>query len=381
MERRVQVKYMLLIDELSRRLQEYRPKLDELHSVLNIDAARQELEQLHNKAAEPGFWDNMESSQKILQRTKSLETSIENDRKLFSQAEDISTMIEMYGEENDEELLQEIKSELESFCLMIDKLTLSTLLTGEYDSSNAILNLHAGAGGTEAQDWTEMLLRMYVHWGEQHGYKVSVLDSLDGGDAGIKSASVIFEGANAYGYLKSEAGVHRLVRISPFDASGSRHTSFSAVEVMPEIDEDMSVEIRPEDIKMDVFRSSGAGGQHINKTSSAVRLTHIPTGIVTSCQTQRSQVQNREYAMKLLVAKLVEIKEREHLARIEDIKGVQKEIAWGSQIRSYVFMPYTLVKDHRTGYENGNVQAVMDGDLDGFINAYLKALSNNTLEK
>ena len=381
MERRVQVKYMLLIDELSRRLQEYRPKLDELHSVLNIDAARQELEQLHNKAAEPGFWDNMESSQKILQRTKSLETSIENDRKLFSQAEDISTMIEMYGEENDEELLQEIKSELESFCLMIDKLTLSTLLTGEYDSSNAILNLHAGAGGTEAQDWTEMLLRMYVHWGEQHGYKVSVLDSLDGGDAGIKSASVIFEGENAYGYLKSEAGVHRLVRISPFDASGSRHTSFSAVEVMPEIDEDMSVEIRPEDIKMDVFRSSGAGGQHINKTSSAVRLTHIPTGIVTSCQTQRSQVQNREYAMKLLVAKLVEIKEREHLARIEDIKGVQKEIAWGSQIRSYVFMPYTLVKDHRTGYENGNVQAVMDGDLDGFINAYLEALSNNTLEK
>lgn len=381
MERRVQVKYMLLIDELSRRLQEYRPKLDELHSVLNIDAARQELEQLHNKAAEPGFWDNMESSQKILQRTKSLETSIENDRKLFSQAEDISTMIEMYVEENDEELLQEIKSELESFCLMIDKLTLSTLLTGEYDSSNAILNLHAGAGGTEAQDWTEMLLRMYVHWGEQHGYKVSVLDSLDGGDAGIKSASVIFEGENAYGYLKSEAGVHRLVRISPFDASGSRHTSFSAVEVMPEIDEDMSVEIRPEDIKMDVFRSSGAGGQHINKTSSAVRLTHIPTGIVTSCQTQRSQVQNREYAMKLLVAKLVEIKEREHLARIEDIKGVQKEIAWGSQIRSYVFMPYTLVKDHRTGYENGNVQAVMDGDLDGFINAYLKALSNNTLEK
>ena len=381
MERRVQVKYMLLIDELSRRLQEYRPKLDELHSVLNIDAARQELEQLHNKAAEPGFWDNMESSQKILQRTKSLETSIENDRKLFSQAEDISTMIEMYGEENDEELLREIKSELESFCLMIDKLTLSTLLTGEYDSSNAILNLHAGAGGTEAQDWTEMLLRMYVHWGEQHGYKVSVLDSLDGGDAGIKSASVIFEGENAYGYLKSEAGVHRLVRISPFDASGSRHTSFSAVEVMPEIDEDMSVEIRPEDIKMDVFRSSGAGGQHINKTSSAVRLTHIPTGIVTSCQTQRSQVQNREYAMKLLVAKLVEIKEREHLARIEDIKGVQKEIAWGSQIRSYVFMPYTLVKDHRTGYENGNVQAVMDGDLDGFINAYLKALSNNTLEK
>ena len=358
-------------DGIVARVAKLKEGLEEMRGYLKIEERQERLSKAEARQAEPGFWDNMESSQKILQRTKSLETSIENDRKLFSQAEDISTMIEMYGEENDEELLQEIKSELESFCLMIDKLTLSTLLTGEYDSSNAILNLHAGAGGTEAQDWTEMLLRMYV----------SVLDSLDGGDAGIKSASVIFEGENAYGYLKSEAGVHRLVRISPFDASGSRHTSFSAVEVMPEIDEDMSVEIRPEDIKMDVFRSSGAGGQHINKTSSAVRLTHIPTGIVTSCQTQRSQVQNREYAMKLLVAKLVEIKEREHLARIEDIKGVQKEIAWGSQIRSYVFMPYTLVKDHRTGYENGNVQAVMDGDLDGFINAYLKALSNNTLEK
>ncbi len=372
---------MLLIDELNARLTEYLPKLRELHSVLNIEAAKEEIEQLHNKAAEPGFWDDMDKSQKILQRTKSLENAVENDRRLNVQAEDIATMIEMYKEENDDELIEEIKQEIDGFCDKIDKLTLSTLLTGEYDHSNAILNFHAGAGGTEAQDWTEMLLRMYIHWGEQHGYKVSVLDTLDGGDAGIKSASVIIEGENAYGYLKSEAGVHRLVRISPFDASGSRHTSFSALEVMPEIDDDMSVEIRPEDIKMDVFRSSGAGGQHINKTSSAVRLTHIPTGIVTSCQTQRSQVQNREYAMKMLIAKLVEIKEREHLAKIEDIKGVQKEIAWGSQIRSYVFMPYTLVKDHRTGFENGNVQAVMDGDLDGFINAYLKALSNGTLEK
>ena len=222
---------------------------------------------------------------------------------------------------------------------------------------------------------------MYIHWGEQHGYKVSVLDELDGTDAGIKSASVIVEGENAFGYLKSEAGVHRLVRISPFDASGSRHTSFSALEVLPEIDEDLSVQIRPEDLKIDTYRASGAGGQHINKTSSAVRITHIPTGIVTACQTQRSQVQNKDYAMKMLISKLVEIKEREHLAKIEDIKGVQKEIAWGSQIRSYVFMPYTLVKDHRTGFENGNVQAVMDGDLDGFINAYLKALSNGTLQK
>ncbi len=372
---------MLLIDELSHRLNEYRPKLDELHKALNIEAAKEEIEQLHNKAADPGFWDDMEKSQKILQRTKSLENAVENDRKLFSQADDIETMIEMYSEDGDEELLTEIESELDEFSEKIDQLTLSTLLTGEYDHSNAILNFHAGAGGTEAQDWTEMLLRMYTRWGEAHGYKVSVLDVLDGTDAGIKSASVIIEGENAYGYLKSEAGVHRLVRISPFDAAGARHTSFSAVEVMPEINDDMSVEIRPEDIKMDVFRSSGAGGQHINKTSSAVRLTHIPTGIVTSCQTQRSQVQNRDYAMKMLIAKLVEIKEREHLAKIEDIKGVQKEIAWGSQIRSYVFMPYTLVKDHRTGYENGNVQAVMDGELDGFINAYLKALSNGALEK
>ncbi len=372
---------MILIDELNQRLNDLMPKLKELHSVLNIETAKEEIEQLHLKAAEPGFWDDAEKSQKILQKTKSLENKVESDRRLNASAEDVATLIEMYGEEPDDSIIEDIKNELDKMEKKIDELTLSTLLTGEYDSSNAILNFHAGAGGTEAQDWTEMLLRMYIRWGEAHGYKVTLLDSVDGGDAGIKSASVIVEGENAYGYLKSESGIHRLVRISPFDASGSRHTSFSAVEVMPEINEDMSVEVRPEDIKMDVFRSSGAGGQHINKTSSAVRLTHIPTGIVTSCQTQRSQVQNRDYAMKMLIAKLVEIKEREHLSKIEDIKGVQKEIAWGSQIRSYVFMPYTLVKDHRTGFENGNVHAVMDGDLDGFINAYLKALSNGEIAK
>ena len=372
---------MILLEDLKQRLSDYLPKLKELHSVLNVEAAKEEIEQLHLKASEPEFWDDAEKSQKILQRTKALENTVENDRKLNQQAEDIQTMIEMYSEEPDDSMLDEIKDELDALDKKIGELTLRTLLKGEYDSSNAILNFHAGAGGTEAQDWTEMLLRMYTRWGEAHGYKVSLLDTVDGSDAGIKSASMIIEGENAYGYLKSESGIHRLVRISPFDASGSRHTSFSAVEVMPEIDADMSVEIRPEDIKMDVFRSSGAGGQHINKTSSAVRLTHIPTGIVTSCQTQRSQVQNRDYAMKMLVAKLVEIKEREHLAKIEDIKGVQKEIAWGSQIRSYVFMPYTLVKDHRTGFESGNVHAVMDGDLDGFINAYLKALSNGEIEK
>ena len=368
---------MLLIDELKQQLSQYQPKLKELHTVLNIDAAKEEIEQLHNKAAEPGFWDDMEKSQKILQRTKMLENRVEDDRRLNVQADDILTLIDMYLEENDDSMLDDIKSELEDFIAKIDKITLSTLLTGEYDGANAIINFHAGAGGTEAQDWTEMLIRMYVHWGEAHGYKVSILDQLDGTDAGVKSCSMIIEGENAYGYLKSESGIHRLVRVSPFDASGSRHTSFSAVEVMPEIEADMSVEIRQEDLRIDTYRASGAGGQHINKTSSAVRITHLPTGIVTACQTQRSQVQNKDYAMKMLVAKLVEIKEREHLSKIEDIKGVKTNIEWGAQIRSYVFMPYTLAKDTRTGYEDGNITAVMDGEIDGFINAYLKMNANN----
>ena len=287
----------------------------------------------------------------------------------------------MAADEGDEDMIDEIQSDLKTLKEGLDAAQLDTLLTGEYDHNNAIINFHAGAGGTEAQDWSEMLFRMYHKWCESHGFKMTALDYLEGAEAGMKSASVIVEGENAYGYLKSEAGIHRLVRISPFDSSGSRHTSFSAVDVMPEIDDTIEVDIRPEDIKMDVYRASGAGGQHINKTSSAVRLTHIPTGIVTSCQTQRSQFQNRDYAMKMLKAELIKIKEREHLEKIEDIKGVQKEIAWGAQIRSYVFMPYTLVKDHRTGFENSNVNAVMDGDLDGFINAYLKALSLGEIEK
>jgi peptide chain release factor 2 len=265
-------------------------------------------------------------------------------------------------------------SEVNAFKTELEDVKLSTLLTGEYDSKNAIMTFHSGAGGTEAQDWAEMLYRMYNHWAERHKFKVKLLDYLDGDEAGLKSASILIEGENAYGFLKSEAGVHRLVRISPFDASGRRHTSFSAVEVMPEIDDTIEIDIRPEDLKVDTYRSSGAGGQHINKTESAIRITHIPTGVVVSCQTQRSQFQNRDFAMKMLRSKLIEIKEREHLDKIEDIKGVQKEIAWGAQIRSYVFMPYTLVKDHRTGFENGNIQAVMDGDIDGFINAYLKSL-------
>jgi peptide chain release factor 2 len=286
------------------------------------------------------------------------------------------TLIELADDEEDESLLDECRLGVNDFVRELDTMTLTTLLSGEYDSKNAILTFHAGAGGTEAQDWAQMLFRMYNRWAERHGFKSSTLDYLDGDEAGMKSASVLIEGHNAYGFLKSEMGIHRLVRISPFDASGRRHTSFASLEVMPEIDDSIDLEISPDDIKMDVYRSSGAGGQKVNKTSSAVRLTHIPTGIVCACQVERSQHQNREVAMRMLKSKLLEIKEREQLDKIEDIKGDQKEIAWGSQIRSYVFMPYTLAKDHRTGFENGNINAVMDGDIDGFINAYLKMKAN-----
>jgi peptide chain release factor 2 len=282
--------------------------------------------------------------------------------------------------EEDEETADSIVEDFDKLNSDLEELRTATLLTGKYDPSNAILSIHAGAGGVEAQDWAEMLFRMYTRWAADHDFKLKTIDYLDGDEAGLKSAVLLVEGENAYGYLKSEAGVHRLVRVSPFDSAGRRHTSFSSLEVMPEINDDIKVEIPPEEIKMDVYRASGAGGQKVNKTSSAVRLTHIPTGIVVASQVERSQYQNRDVAMKMLVSKLMEIKEREHLEKIEDIKGVQKEITWGSQIRSYVFMPYTLVKDHRTSYETGNINAVMDGDLDGFINAYLKALSLGELQ-
>ena len=372
---------MIFLENLKSELEACKPVIKELHDVYNIENSMERIEELHEKAAEPGFWDDMEKSQKVLQETRQLEGRIEKYKGFVQSAEDIEVLIEMAADEDSEEMIEEIKEELGKLKSALDAAQLDTLLTGEYDKNNAIINFHAGAGGTEAQDWSEMLFRMYHKWCDAHGFKFTVLDYLDGQEAGMKSASVLIEGENAYGYLKSEAGIHRLVRISPFDSSGSRRTSFSAVDVMPEIDDTIEVDIRPEDIKMDVYRASGAGGQHINKTSSAVRLTHIPTGIVTACQTQRSQFQNREYAMKLLKAELIKIKEREHLEKIEDIKGVQKEIAWGAQIRSYVFMPYTLVKDHRTGFENNNVSGVMDGDLDGFINAYLKALSLGEIEK
>ena len=372
---------MVLLDELRVELVGYRPQLKELGDVLQVAHAQSELDDLRIQVTYDGFWDDAEKSQKVMQKIRRLENTVDKFRHLNQKLEDTIALIDLCIEEDDDSSNEEILQDVESFKEELEAEKLSTLLTGEYDGSNAILTFHAGAGGTEAQDWAQMLYRMYNRWAERHDFKISLLDYLDGDEAGLKSASMLVEGQNAYGFLKSEAGVHRLVRVSPFDASGRRHTSFAALEVMPEIDDSMEVDIRPEDVKMDVFRSSGAGGQHINKTSSAVRLTHIPTGIVVSCQTQRSQFQNRDFAMKMLRSKLVEIKEREHLEKISDIKSVQKENAWGAQIRSYVFMPYTLATDHRTGFENGNMTAVMDGDLDGFINAYLKALSNGTLNQ
>ncbi len=371
---------MILLDDIKNELVNARPEVKELGEVLQIERAKADLGDLRIQMEYDGFWDDHEKAQKVTQKCNTLERKIENFEKLQSLLEDTIELIELSLEEGDDSSNEEIFADAEAFKKKLEEEKLKSLLTGEYDNSNAIVTLHAGAGGTEAQDWSQMLYRMYNKYADTHGFKVDLLDWLDGDEAGIKSASFMVEGENAYGFLKSEAGVHRLVRVSPFDASGRRHTSFAAVEVMPELADDVEVEIRPEDIEMQVYRSSGAGGQHINKTSSAVRLKHIPTGIVVSCQTQRSQFQNKDYCMKMLRAKLVEIQEREHLEKISDIKGDQLKIEWGSQIRSYVFMPYTLVKDVRTGCETGNVQAVMDGDLDAFINAYLKALSHGTLK-
>lgn len=316
-----------------------------------------------------------------MQKTKQLKDKVEAFHNLKTKWEDTLVLIELANEENDESMLPDVTQAATEIEAEIEKMTLETLLSGAYDKSNAIMTFHAGAGGTEAQDWCEMLIRMYQMWAQKNGYTYTVLDSLPGDEAGIKSCTIEINGLNAYGYLKAEKGVHRLVRISPFNSAGKRMTSFASIEVMPELDDSVEIDIRPEDIKMEAFRASGAGGQHINKTSSAVRLTHIPTGIVTSCQTQRSQFQNRDYAMKMLKAKLVELAEQQQKEKISDLQGVQMENGWGSQIRSYVFQPYTMVKDLRTGFEMGNIGAVMDGDLNGFINAYLKAASLGTLNK
>uniref|UniRef100_UPI0040261D51 peptide chain release factor 2 n=1 Tax=Candidatus Scatomorpha intestinigallinarum TaxID=2840923 RepID=UPI0040261D51 len=362
---------MLEFEEYKVKLNNIRPTLDGLGSALKLDDAKREIAELEAESAKEGFWNDLDRSQKVQKRMKQLQQKCEKYEKLQSTWEDLMTICEMALEENDDSMLGELETDYAKLESELEAMRLSTLLSGEYDANNVILSIHPGAGGTEAQDWAQMLYRMYTRWAERHGFTYTLMDWQDGEEAGIKSATIKIEGENAYGYLKSEHGVHRLVRISPFDASGRRQTSFAAVEVMPEITDTGDIELRDEDIKMDVFRSSGAGGQKVNKTSSAVRLTHIPTGIVVSSQVERSHFQNLENCREMLRAKLAEIKEREHLEKISDIKGVQMKIDFGSAIRSYVFMPYTLAKDARTGFENGNINAVMDGDIDGFINAYL----------
>ena len=363
---------IIQLDEAKRTLASLSDALTELGSALRIEELRREAVELDEKTAEPDFWNDPDNSSKVLQRVKTVKNKIAKYEALKSRLEDAQVLCDMGIEENDESVVSEVLSEVKAIESEEEKQRIEVLLSGDYDRNNAILSFHPGAGGTEAQDWALMLYRMYTRWGEKHGYDVKLVDWLDGEEAGLKSATIMISGENAYGYLKSESGVHRLVRVSPFDASGRRHTSFASVEVMPEFEDDGKIEIRDEDIEITAHRSSGAGGQHINKTDSAIRIVHIPTGIVVGCQTERSQLQNKETALKMLKSKLLEIKEREKLDRIEDIQGVKTNIEWGAQIRSYVFMPYTLVKDNRTGYEDGNISAVMDGDIDGFINAYLK---------
>ena len=368
-------------DEYKQKLRDLGPELDKLSAALDMDGAQAEAAKLEDETAQDGFWNDLERSQKVQQRLKQLQNKIARHKKLMAEWEDLTALCEMGQEAEDEELLAELKEGYAALEEKVEETRLTTLLSGEYDANSVILTFHAGAGGTEAQDWAQMLYRMYTRWAERHDFEWKTLDYEEGDEAGIKSATISIEGENAYGFLKSENGVHRLVRGSPFDANARRQTSFAAVEVMPEIEDDNSVEIRPEDIEMQVYRASGAGGQHVNKTSSAVRLIHKPTGVVVASQQERSQVQNRENCMKMLRAKLMELKAQQHAEKISDIKGVQMKIEWGSQIRSYVFMPYQMVKDTRTGYETGNIDNVMDGDLDGFINAYLTQLATGELKK
>ena len=347
--------------------------------MIHFDVANKEKElaELENQTTENEFWNDTENSSKVLKKITSLKNKVNNFKKVKSDLENLKDMNDLLQIEEDESLIKELLHNTSELEKEIDKLETTTLLSGKYDINNAILTIHPGAGGTEAQDWAEMLYRMYTRWANANGYEVKELDYLDGEEAGLKSVTFLVSGDYAYGYLKGEMGVHRLVRISPFDAGGRRHTSFASVEVLPEIAEDIEVDINPDDLRIDTYRASGAGGQHVNKTSSAIRITHIPTNIVVACQSERSQIQNRETAMKMLKSKLINLKEKEQKEKIEDLKGIQMDIAWGSQIRSYVFCPYTLVKDHRTNYEVGNVQAVMDGDLNGFMDAYLKYIANN----
>ena len=372
---------IVALEEAKRKLGDLVPVVEELGNQLRIDEAKERAAELERETLVQDFWNDAEKSSKKLQEIKQLKDKVESYEALAARLEDTITLCEMAIEAGDEDSVDEVVSETEFIEKEAERKRIEVLLSGPYDKNNAILSFHPGAGGTEAQDWASMLYRLYTRWGEAHGYNVKLIDWLDGDAAGIKSATIMVEGLNAYGYLKSENGVHRLVRISPFDASGRRQTSFASVEVMPEFEDDNTIVISPEDIEVTAHRSSGAGGQHINKTDSAIRIVHKPTGIVVGCQTERSQLQNKETAMKMLRAKLMEIKIREKLDRIEDIQGNKANIEWGSQIRSYVFMPYTLAKDTRTGYENGNIDAVMDGEIDGFINAYLKYISKENENK
>ena len=345
-----------------------------LGGLFDIEKKKENVEELEEKTKDNSFWEDTENSTKVLQEIKVLKNSITNFEEIYNLLQDTFVLIELGNEEGDESIVPEVKQNVKMLGKRIDNLEVQSLLSGKHDTANAIITIHPGAGGTEAQDWAEMLYRMYSMWAEKNGYKLEELDYLDGDGAGVKSVTFSVSGLNSYGYLKGESGVHRLVRISPFDSAGRRHTSFASVEVIPEISDDVEINIDPNDLRVDTYRSSGAGGQHVNKTESAIRITHIPTNIVVSCQTQRSQIQNRETAMKMLVSKLMELKERENKEKIEDLKGVQREIARGSQIRSYVFCPYTMVKDHRTNFETGNVDAVMNGEINDFINEYLKSL-------
>ena len=351
---------------------------ENLQKALDIESSKHEIARLEAEAHEDGFWNDIERSQANQMRTKQLQNKVHRFEKLVSTRDDLLALIDMGNEMDDASLLPELEEGFAQLERDMEEARLQTLLTGEYDSSNVILTIHPGAGGTEAQDWAQMLYRMYTRWTERHGFTYQIMDYQEGDEAGIKSATIMIEGENAYGYLRGEHGVHRLVRVSPFDANARRQTSFASVEVMPDLPEDVEIEIRPEDIEMQVYRASGAGGQHVNKTSSAVRLIHKPTGVVVASQQERSQFQNKDNCMKMLRAKLVELQMQEKAEKISDLKGVQLKIEWGSQIRSYVFMPYQLVKDNRTAYETSNINAVMDGDLDGFINAYLTCEATGT---
>ena len=344
-------------------------------SLFDIANISRELKNLEEESSKTEFWnpENKEHANEVLSKIKALKSKYNGYKELESEIENLIELANLLQEEYDEELANELFKNYKKANKDFEKLELETLLNGKYDANNAIITIHPGAGGTESQDWAEMLYRMYTRWATKNDYEVKEMDYLEGEEAGLKSVTFEIIGRNAYGYMKSEKGVHRLVRISPFDSGGRRHTSFASVEVLPEISDDIEIDINPDDLRVDTYRASGAGGQHINKTSSAVRITHIPTNIVVACQSERSQLQNRETAMKMLKSKLFDLKEQEHKEKIEDLKGIQKDIAWGSQIRSYVFCPYTMVKDHRTNYEVGNVQAVMDGDLDGFMESYLKS--------